>query len=114
VESGVGWIPFMMETLDYFTQEEGVRLKTPHRELFRRQVYACAWFEKRTIVDTARDVGVDNILFQTDFPHPVCLYPDPLNYSAETAESFNREERVKVYGGNAAKVYNLDLAGINV
>jgi uncharacterized protein len=23
-------------------------------------------------------VGIDNVMFQTDFPHATCLYPDPL------------------------------------
>jgi len=113
VESGVGWIPFMMEALEYFMHEEGVKVNTPIREIFARQIYACSWFEKRNIVHTAREVGIDNVLFQTDFPHPVCLYPDPMNYMAEAAGNFTAEERKKVYGGNAARVYNLDLSKIN-
>ena len=28
-------------------------------------------------------VGEDNIMFETDFPHPTCLYPDPLKTAAE-------------------------------
>jgi predicted TIM-barrel fold metal-dependent hydrolase len=109
VESGVGWIPFMLESLEYFVAEEGIKLATSPREVFRRQIYGCTWFERDNIVNTARWVGIDNILFQTDFPHPVCLYPDPVNFVAEAAEGFTREERVKIYGGNAAKVYNIDL-----
>jgi uncharacterized protein len=112
VESGVGWIPFMLEALEYFISEEGIRLQTPIREVFRRQIYGCSWFERSNIVNTARYVGIDNVLFQTDFPHPVCLYPDPMNYMTDAAEGFTREERIKVYGANAAKVYNIDLGQI--
>jgi predicted TIM-barrel fold metal-dependent hydrolase len=114
VESGVGWIPFMIETLEYFMEEEGIKHDVPIREIFARQMYACAWFERRNIVHTARDVGVDNIMFQTDFPHPVCLYPDALEYVEPAAAAFTPEERKKVYGGNAGKVYNIDLSKIAV
>jgi predicted TIM-barrel fold metal-dependent hydrolase len=112
VESGVGWIPFMMEALEYFIAEEEIKLKTPIREVFMRQIYACSWFERRNIVHVARDIGIDNVLFQTDFPHPVCLYPDPMNYMAEAASRFAPDERRKVYGENAARVYNIDLKQI--
>jgi predicted TIM-barrel fold metal-dependent hydrolase len=112
VESGVGWIPFMMEALEYFIREENIKLKTPIREVFARQIYGCSWFERRNVVYMARDIGIDNVLFQTDFPHPVCLYPDPMNYMADAAAAFTLEERRKVYGGNAAKVYNIDLSKI--
>jgi predicted TIM-barrel fold metal-dependent hydrolase len=113
VESGVGWIPFMLEALEYFIAEEGVKIDTPIREIFQRQIYGCSWFERRNLVHTARDLGVDNVMFQTDFPHPVCLYPDPMNYMTAAAEGFTVEERKKVYGGNAAKVYNIDLSKLS-
>ena len=32
----------------------------------------------RTSPSLVAAVGEDNILFETDFPHPTCLYPDPL------------------------------------
>src|SRR5262249_34472055 len=50
VESGIGWIPFVLERLDYQLGEptpEGVDLKArpSARELFRQSVYSCWWFE---------------------------------------------------------------------
>jgi len=51
-------------------------------------------------------------MFQTDFPHPVCLYPDALEYMADAAAQFTPEERAKVFGGNAARVYNIDVAAL--
>ena len=47
-------------------------------EYFKRQIYATTWFEQRNIAALVEAVGEDNILFETDFPHPTCLYPDPL------------------------------------
>src|SRR6266511_2355289 len=75
VESGIGWIPFVLEALDYQFHGNDVAEEHPEFDLlpseyFARNVYACYWFEQtapRRLIDK---VGVDNILFETDFPHP--------------------------------------------
>ena len=50
VESGVGWIPFVIETLSL----------SPIK-YFRRQIYASFWFEGRDAASSIRRVGVNNI-----------------------------------------------------
>jgi predicted TIM-barrel fold metal-dependent hydrolase len=110
VESGVGWLPFLMEALEYQMQEANIKFEIRPIDLFRRQIYGCSWFEKRNIVETTRALGVDNVLFETDFPHPTCLYPDVLEHAAASAAGFTEEERRKVFGGNAIKLYNLPTA----
>jgi predicted TIM-barrel fold metal-dependent hydrolase len=107
VESGVTWIPFMLESLEYQMQDQGIDYKVPLFEIFQRQIYACTWFDKRLLPECARYLGVDNVLYETDFPHPTCVYPDPLNFIAGAAGDFTPEERRKVFGGNAIKLYNL-------
>jgi predicted TIM-barrel fold metal-dependent hydrolase len=110
VESGVGWVPFMLEAVEYQMREAKIDYKISPTELFKRQIYACSWFERGDLVHNARLVGVDNVMFQTDFPHPVCLYPNALEYMSQAAESFTEEERRKVFGANAAKLYNIDFS----
>ena len=110
VESGVGWIPFMLESIEYMMRETGVKYLIPPHELFKRQIYACSWFERRNFATMARMLGVDNVMFETDFPHPTCLHPNALDYVATTASEFTLEERKKVFGGTAARVYNLPVS----
>ena len=107
VESGAGWVPFMLEALEYQMQQVGINYSISPQELFQRQIYACSWFEQKNFVATARAIGVDNVMWETDFPHPTCLYPNPLDVVAPTAEQFTPEERYKVFGGNANRLYNL-------
>lgn len=107
VESGAGWVPFMLEGLEYQLAEAGVKLKDSVHDIFKRQIYACAWFERRNILEVMRDIGTENLLFETDFPHPTCLYPKPLDYMTDVLAEMTAEERAKVFGGNATKVYNL-------
>ena len=109
VESGAGWIPYLLEGLNYMSKEAGVTYATPLREVFRRQIYACTFFERDNFLDTLRQVGADNIMFETDFPHPACLYPDALEHMADVLVEMTPEERFKVFSGNAAKVYNIDI-----
>jgi predicted TIM-barrel fold metal-dependent hydrolase len=110
VESGAGWIPFMLEGLDYQMLEAGVKLEESMSDIFRRQIYACSWFERKHIVSTMRQLGAENLMFETDFPHPTCLYPDPLDYMTSSLGEMTVDERQKVFGGNAQKVYGLDFS----
>lgn len=98
-----------MEALDYQLLEiaEGKSFDMKPSEYFRRNFYACFWFEQKDISHTLRQVGIDNVLFETDFPHPTGLYPIE-NLEARLAE-LTQEERAKVLGGNAGRLYNIAL-----
>jgi uncharacterized protein len=116
VESGVGWIPFVLEALDYGVGEMAPGamdyLSMAPSEYFRRQVYACFWFERAGLTGAIEALGAGHVLFETDFPHPTCTYPDGLQIAAEAlAQVKDRETRVGVMGGNAARLYHLPLPG---
>jgi len=110
VESGAGWIPYLLEALEYMSVEAGLTYKTPPSEVFKRQIYACTFFERANFVETVHQVGVDNIMFETDFPHPACLFPDGLDYMVDAIAGLTEEERFKIFSGNAARVYNIDVS----
>ena len=113
VESGVGWVPFILETMDYElwenAPEQAAELKRMPSEYFKDHWYATFWFERnqgevQRLIDS---VGEDNVLFETDFPHPTCLYPSPLDTIEEKMMTLRPETRRKVLGENAAKLYRL-------
>ncbi len=112
-ESGVGWIPFALDALDYQVTETAPHaleaLSMYPSEYFRRQIYACFWFEGEGLLDNARRLGFDHCMFETDFPHPTCLFPDPLTRMAGVLEAVDYEVREKLLSGNAAHVYNIDV-----
>ena len=113
VESGVGWIPFILETLDYEMSEnaptELAKLKKMPSEYFRSNLYATFWFEnnRNKLPDLIEAVGEDSILFETDFPHPTCLYPNPLATVEAKMATLAPATRKKIYGENARKLYRL-------
>jgi uncharacterized protein len=114
VESGVGWIPFITETMDYELWEnapvQAAELSKMPSEYFKSNWYATFWFEKNqgNVQGLLDSVGEDNVLFETDFPHPTCLYPSPLASMEEKMSTLRPETRRKVMGENAAKLYRLD------
>lgn len=111
VESGTGWIPFILEALDYEMNENApaarAALTMAPSEYFKRQIYATTWFERKNLAALIGSVGEDNIMFETDFPHPTCLYPDPLATAAENLVDLSTAVQRKVLGENAAKLYGL-------
>ena len=111
VESGIGWIPFLLETLEYQLAENaaGQHFALTPREYFARNVYGCFWFEQRNLLDSIRQCGVDNVMFETDFPHPTCFYPEPLRLASPALAALDPVSRRKVLSGNAAKLYSIPL-----
>jgi len=109
VESGIGWVPFMLEALDYQLVEiaEGRRFDLKPSEYFQRNFYACFWFEQRDIAHTLRRVGIDNSLFETDYPHPTGLYP--IDNLEGRLSGLTAAERRKVLSTNAAKLYRIPV-----
>jgi predicted TIM-barrel fold metal-dependent hydrolase len=110
VESGLGWVPFLLEALDHEYKEVGVnagKLQRMPSEYFSSNFYTCFWFERRDLTHMIRTVGVDNCMFETDFPHAICLYP--IDDMDKAMNGLTEAEKVKVLSGNAAKVYNITL-----
>ena len=118
VESGAGWIPGVLETFDWQWRNGGATVEHPEYDLlpseyFRRQIYGCFWFERES-ARWALEHYPDNILFETDFPHPTCQHPGPRTpaqrpreYAEEALASLDDEILAKVLHENAAALYDL-------
>jgi predicted TIM-barrel fold metal-dependent hydrolase len=109
VESGIGWVPFMLEALNYQLKEiaENTKLALTPKEYFQRNFYGCFWFEEENIADTIRKVGVDRVMFETDFPHPTGLYP--IENLEQRLAGLTANETAKVMSLNAAGLYRIPI-----
>jgi predicted TIM-barrel fold metal-dependent hydrolase len=118
VESGAGWIPAALEAFDWQWSNSGVFKEHPEYDLlpseyFRRQIYACFWFE-RGIIRDALERYPDNMLYETDFPHPTSMSPgpqtpavSPRRYASELFADLSEAIARKVLHDNAARVYGV-------
>jgi uncharacterized protein len=112
VESGVGWLPFFMQALDHQLGEMSPAvaesLSMSPSDYFRRQIHACFWFERQGIQHVIDAIGHEHLLFETDFPHPTCTYPDGLEIAAEALSGMDRSVTSDLLGGNASRLYGID------
>jgi predicted TIM-barrel fold metal-dependent hydrolase len=112
VESGIGFIPFLLEALDHTFSYSRMRDEKPEFELmpseyFKRQVYGCYWFEENAPQNLVQQIGEDNILFETDYPHPVCLYGNVREQIDAGLKGQTAEIRRKLLWANAANLYGV-------
>jgi uncharacterized protein len=113
VESGCGWIPFILEALDYEMAENAPRelaqMQRMPSEYFRTNLFATFWFERNggKLPALVEAVGADRIMFETDFPHPTCLYPGPLQSVEEKMATLPPEAQRMIMGENARTLYRL-------
>ncbi len=113
VESGIGWVPFVLESADYCFEYSTMRAERPEydqrpSDYFRRQVYACTFFEADAPRRDLDVIGADNVMFETDYPHPVCLYGNVRHQIDAAFGPLDAPTQRKVLWDNAAALYRVD------
>ena len=112
VESGIGWVPFVLEGADYtFAYSNGARERPEYTmrpsEYFHRQVFACYLFEEHAVRTDLEAIGRENVLFETDYPHPVCLYGNVREKIAASLATRSDADASLLLWANAAKLYGV-------
>jgi predicted TIM-barrel fold metal-dependent hydrolase len=119
VESGFGFVPFLMEALDWQFLNVGGRNQHPDMllpsEYFERQIYTSFWFERN--VGRLIELYPNNVMFETDFPHPSGITEgagspalSPRETVAQNLSDIAEPTLRKVLSGTAAELYHVDLA----
>ena len=118
VESGVGWLQCVLEMFDWQWVNGEVRKEHPEYDLlpseyFKRQVYGSFWFERRGVGEALKAFP-DNLMWETDYPHPTSQYPSPnstavhpADYAEEVFDGLDEGIAKKVLQDTAAKLYNV-------
>ncbi len=110
VEPGLGWVPWWLETVDDMASRQGYKfpaISQPPSTYFHRNVYL-TFIDEHYGLDRARDLlGTKNIMWSTDFPHPVTSWPRSREIVEETLGELSAEDRELVVAGNAVRVWNL-------
>jgi predicted TIM-barrel fold metal-dependent hydrolase len=108
-ETGFGWVSYVLEASDHEWEQrrlwkEGI--KTKPSEVFRRQIYVDFWYEKAGI-ELRELVGVDNIMWESDYPHIASTYPKSWSYVEDSLAGVPEDERRKMCYGNALRLYGV-------
>ena len=115
-ESQVGWMPFQLERMDAVWKEGrggvGGDGRLPSEQVQGR-VYGCI-FDDLVGLKQRYEVGVDQILFETDYPHSDGTFPHSrkVAHSMFAAAGLDADECYKVIRGNAISAFGLERFGI--
>jgi predicted TIM-barrel fold metal-dependent hydrolase len=113
-EGQIGWIPYILERADAVWKENvawgGVadKVKRPPSEYYKEHIYGC-FFDDPHGLRSLESVGVDNITFETDYPHSDSTWPHSLKVAMDIMEGLDDESIVKIVRTNAIRMLHLDL-----
>ena len=137
-EGGIGWMPYFLErAADVFqkqrywaakgdsevdlmtgavTVNEARRLNAEGFDVmarFRDHVYGCFIYDP-VGVKLIHDIGIDNVMIETDYPHSDSTWPDCISGARAqlNAGHLTDEEKFKVLRGNAERVFDFTPAKI--
>jgi len=126
-EQGSDWIPAVLRTLDYFfdrfrsgdaTAEAkfggpavaGLSLRPS--EYFARNCFVGATFMKPSEIPLRHEIGIDKLMWGSDFPHDEGTYPYSREALRRTFHALPEPELEAILAGNAAQIYGFDLAAL--
>jgi predicted TIM-barrel fold metal-dependent hydrolase len=108
-EAGIGGLNYVLAACDHEWEArrlwtEGIT--TRPSEVVRRQIYVNFWFEAEGI-KLRQDIGVENIMWESDFPHVASYYPRSWQEVKRVLEGVPPEDRRKLLYENALRVYRV-------
>ena len=115
-ETRLGWVPFWMEHADLWYHrhigwaEELLGFKPLKRlpsEYVKDHIYFSVQYEN-VAVELRHHVGVDHIMFATDFPHIECEWPDTRPIVERIYANVPEEERHQMWAGNCVNYFKLE------
>ena len=115
VEHELSWAPHFLDRLDYnYTQRE---LEFSQEYRFKGDALPSDFFHHNVFLGFQEDalgikmreiIGVDHIQWGADYPHIESTFPRSRQIIEEILVDCTEEEKAKIAGGNAARVYGLD------
>jgi predicted TIM-barrel fold metal-dependent hydrolase len=110
VEPGLGWVTWWLRTVDDMVTRQGYAYPAI-RELpshyFHENVFLTFIDEEDVYRQARESLGVDNVMWSSDYPHPVSSWPRSHAIVDEMFEGVPAADRAKIVCGNAERVWNL-------
>jgi predicted TIM-barrel fold metal-dependent hydrolase len=108
-EQGTVWLPYTIRKLDHAflmgRKATWGKLQMRPSEYFRQHCFV-APFPEENVPRAVEAVGIEPIVFGSDFPHGEGL-PDPSSYSGQIA-TFNDEQQKAIMRGNLARYLDIE------
>lgn len=114
-EGSIGWIPYLLERAE-FTNEQHIwtnvdwKGKSP-TQVFREH-FLCCFIEDNFGLKNYKDVGEDIIMYECDYPHSDCLWPEAPERLWQGVKDLPDSVINKVTHENVMREYNFDPISI--
>jgi uncharacterized protein len=107
-EGGIGWIPYILDHMDLEWEDQfgDLGLSMKPSEYWRRQCRA-TYQSDRIGIKMLDELGEDNVMWGSDFPHPDGVWPDSTEVIARELGHLPAAVRRKIVCENAGKLYGL-------
>jgi predicted TIM-barrel fold metal-dependent hydrolase len=113
-EGQIGWMPYVLERLDkVWAQRDGstmigIDLPRSPSSYMPDHVYGCVFDDEVGLKERDR-IGMDQILFEVDFPHLDSTFPDSVQAFERLAEAtgLDADQRLKLLRTNAIRAFGL-------
>lgn len=108
VEPSLGWVPFYLDLLDSMAAGpyDFPALDDTPSSYFHRQMYLTFVDDPRGL-EQRHELGVDRIMWSTDFPHPATSWPNSQAVVEKNFAGVPDAERDLIVAGNAARLYGV-------
>jgi predicted TIM-barrel fold metal-dependent hydrolase len=110
VEPGLGWVSWWLYIVDDLTTRQGYdfpAITELPSHYFHRNVSLTFIDEPDAYRQATERLGVENIMWSSDYPHPVSSWPRSQTIVNEMFDDIPAEDRRKIVSGNATRVWNL-------
>jgi predicted TIM-barrel fold metal-dependent hydrolase len=111
-EGQIGWMPFVLERLDTAYRRSWTGLDPAITDLpssyLPGRVYGC-FFQDYFGLSVRDAIGVEQITFETDYPHQDTTWPNTLDEVARMAGMVPADDLYAIVRGNAISLFGLDI-----
>jgi predicted TIM-barrel fold metal-dependent hydrolase len=110
VEADAGWLPYWLQRMEQHWEFSGNAehdyLTMPPTAYFKRNVVVACRGDEMTLPSVVALVGDDNVVFNTDYPHPDGTWP--WGMERLEAQPIPETAKRKIMWDNAARAFGLD------
>ena len=108
LEAGSGWLPYWLDRMDEYTElfTYATSLSMKPTEYFKRQCWISFEPSEEMMPETMDFIGVDKFMWAADYPHTDSV-ADPVRLLTKMLAPLSQEDRWKVLGDTAVKLYGL-------
>jgi predicted TIM-barrel fold metal-dependent hydrolase len=109
VEHGGGWVPYLLQSMDsaWHSRQASFDPGRKASDYFRRNV-RLTFMRDELLIKSRHDIGLDVMMWSTDFPHRASTYPHSRQILAKMMAGVPEPEQRQIVHDNAAALYGFN------